>query len=57
MFEVIAIPLCYLLAFKVDLGLSGLWISLALSLTMAGLSEFFIVASLDWQRLAIKEER
>ncbi|KAB8274931.1 major facilitator superfamily domain-containing protein [Aspergillus minisclerotigenes] len=38
-------------------GLSGLWISLALSLTMAGLSEFFIVASLDWRRLAIKEER
>ncbi|QMW32074.1 hypothetical protein G4B84_007505, partial [Aspergillus flavus NRRL3357] len=55
-YYVIAIPLCYLLAFKVDLGLSGLWISLALSLTMAGLSEFFIVASLDWQRLAIKEE-
>ncbi|RAQ50219.1 multidrug resistance pump [Aspergillus flavus] len=56
-YYVIAIPLCYLLAFKVDLGLSGLWISLALSLTMAGLSEFFIVASLDWRRLAIKEER
>lgn len=48
------IPLCYFLAFKLELGLMGLWYSQYTSISIIAISFFFILSTTDWRKLAEK---
>lgn len=48
----IGIPSCYLLAFKADLGLKGIWLGMPIGLgTLCGLYALIIIKS-DWHEIA-----
>ncbi|KAF2647130.1 putative multidrug resistance pump [Lophiostoma macrostomum CBS 122681] len=51
-YYVVAIPLASILAFQCGLGVSGLWISLAIALTLAGVCELLLVNCMKWTKLS-----
>jgi MATE family multidrug resistance protein len=44
----ISLPLCYVLAFKADLGLIGLWIGLPCGLFILGIAYILMIIKSNW---------
>lgn len=47
-YYVIALPLCYILAFKYGLEITGLWLGLGTGITVLAIGEIWMVKKSDW---------
>ncbi|KAF9133355.1 hypothetical protein BGW39_009952 [Mortierella sp. 14UC] len=53
-YYLVAFPVGYLLAFKLQWGLKGLWSALCVALWMVGLGELFVIFKTNWQAEVVK---
>lgn len=53
-YYLVAFPVGYLLAFKLQWGLKGLWSALCVALWMVGLGELFVIFKTNWRAEVIK---
>ncbi|KAG0271034.1 hypothetical protein BGZ95_001225 [Linnemannia exigua] len=53
-YYLVAFPVGYLLAFKLQWGLKGLWSALCVALWMVGLGELFVIFKTDWRAEVVK---
>ncbi|KAF9930020.1 hypothetical protein FBU30_000933 [Linnemannia zychae] len=53
-YYLVAFPIGYLLAFKLQWGLKGLWSALCVALWMVGLGELFVIFKTNWRAEVIK---
>lgn len=52
-YYIIALPLAYLLAFKLDLGINGLWLGLGTGICVLATSEVICVINSNWKQIVI----
>ncbi|KAG0212489.1 hypothetical protein BGX28_006256 [Mortierella sp. GBA30] len=53
-YYLVAFPLGYILAFKMQWGLEGLWSALCVALWMVGLGELWVILRTDWPAEVVK---
>ena len=51
-FYLVSIPMACILVFKCEMGVAGLWIAMAMGITLQGVFYTRLVLQTDWQQVA-----